>query len=98
VLVGSTEETGRPLPLADESIRQTVFVGEDVIGEEVYAPKQDHSRKPDEVQDRIDSMYPDAHRLEMFARRKRDGWDAWGNEIEGIFLAEMIHLGEYVRS
>ena len=70
VLVASNVENGRPLKLYDESICQTVF-----------APKQDHSHKPDEVQERIEQMYPDATRLEMFARRQRDGWDAWGHEV-----------------
>lgn len=73
VLVGSNVKEGRPLPLADESICQTVF-----------APKREHSRKPDEVQERIERMYPTATRLEMFARRRREGWDAWGDEIEDV--------------
>ncbi len=73
VLVASNVETGRPLPLADESVCQTVF-----------APKQEHSRKPDAVQERIELMYPDATKLEMFARRRREGWDAHGNEIEDV--------------
>jgi N6-adenosine-specific RNA methylase IME4 len=69
VLAASRVATGRPMALEDESICQVVL-----------APKQEHSRKPDEVQERIERMYPHAKRLEMFARRKRDGWDAWGNE------------------
>ena len=70
VLAASTVPEGRPLPLASESVVQTIF-----------APKQEHSRKPDEVQERIEQMYPEAKRLEMFARRRRPGWDAWGNEL-----------------
>lgn len=64
VLAASTERKGRPLRLHDESIVQTVF-----------APVQEHSRKPDAVQERIERMYPDAKRLELFARRERPGWD-----------------------
>jgi len=70
VLVASTVKTGRPLPLSSESIRQTIF-----------APKGRHSEKPEAVQDAIELMYPDAAKLEMFARRERPGWDVWGNEI-----------------
>lgn len=70
VLAASRVKKGRPLPLSSESIRQVVL-----------APKREHSRKPDEVQDRIEQMYPDAKRLEIFARYEREGWDAWGNEI-----------------
>lgn len=41
---------------------------------------REHSRKPEYVQDMIDSMYPNATKLELFARRSRPGWDVWGNE------------------
>jgi hypothetical protein len=27
-------------------------------------------------------MYPNLTKLELFARHKRPGWDAWGNQIE----------------
>src|ERR1039458_8431092 len=77
VLVASTNPVGRPLPLSDESICQTVFVEEDI-----YGPKQEHSRNPDEVQERIELMYPDATKLEMFSRPPlRDNCDHWGNEV-----------------
>lgn len=42
--------------------------------------KREHSRKPEYVQDMLDLMYPTAKKIELFARRTRDGWDAWGNE------------------
>lgn len=41
-----------------------------------------HSQKPEEVQDRIEAMLlPDMQKLEMFARRPREGWVVWGNEV-----------------
>lgn len=40
-----------------------------------------HSKKPDCFQTMIE-MVTEAPRLEMFARRKRPGWDVWGNEVE----------------
>jgi N6-adenosine-specific RNA methylase IME4 len=43
----------------------------------VIAPRREHSRKPDEVYGRIESLC-DGPYLEMFARRSRPGWDAWG--------------------
>ena len=43
-------------------------------------PKR-HSQKPDEFYDLIESISP-TPRLELFARRKREGWDCWGNEVE----------------
>lgn len=41
-----------------------------------------HSQKPDEAYKIIERLYPEANRLELFARRCRRGWDSWGNEIE----------------
>ncbi len=49
--------------------------------------KREHSRKPDEIFPIIEACSP-GPRLELFAREKRDGWTAWGNqapEIAAIF-------------
>lgn len=43
-----------------------------------------HSKKPLEIQKRIDTMFPLASKIELFARNSADGWDSWGNEIDGI--------------
>lgn len=40
-----------------------------------------HSKKPDFFQDMIEKV-TQGPRLEMFARRQRDGWDVFGNEVE----------------
>ena len=42
---------------------------------------REHSRKPDCVRDRIVELCGDLPRIELFARQKTDGWDAWGNEV-----------------
>lgn len=39
-----------------------------------------HSEKPEHFQDVIE-MQSEEPRIELFARRKRAGWDAWGNEV-----------------
>lgn len=44
--------------------------------------QREHSRKPESLQDQIDVAWPEARKLEMFARRTRIGWDVWGNETE----------------
>jgi N6-adenosine-specific RNA methylase IME4 len=46
-----------------------------------FFPLQDHSHKPEEVYDVIERVSPPSF-LELFARRRRHGWDAWGNEID----------------
>ena len=40
-----------------------------------------HSEKPETIRRRIEEMFPHQRKLEMFARQKVEGWDAWGNEI-----------------
>ncbi|WP_206671371.1 MT-A70 family methyltransferase [Selenomonas montiformis] len=43
--------------------------------------KREHSRKPDEFVDLIESCSSGPY-LEMFARGDREGWDMWGNQAE----------------
>jgi N6-adenosine-specific RNA methylase IME4 len=45
------------------------------------APRLQHSRKPEQSYELIERAYPDLPRVELFARERRPGWDAWGNEI-----------------
>lgn len=40
-----------------------------------------HSQKPDELYLIIENMYPELAKIELFARKKREGWDCWGNEV-----------------
>ncbi len=70
VLVASNIPKGRPLPISDEGVPHTIL-----------AAKMEHSRKPDEVHRRIERLYPNATKIEMFARRPMEGWDVWGNEV-----------------
>lgn len=39
-----------------------------------------HSQKPDEFYGIIETLYTHGQRLEMFARRPRDGWKGYGNQ------------------
>ena len=47
----------------------------------IVAPRREHSRKPDEVYGRIEALVAGPY-LEMFARQRREGWDAWGQEVD----------------
>ena len=53
--------------------------------------KREHSRKPDEIYDIIESCSP-APYLELFARFRRAGWMQWGNEdVERNTLENVAH-------
>lgn len=55
----------------------------------IISPIEQHSKKPDEARDKILALMGNLPRVELFARQKTPGWDAWGNEIASdITLAE----------
>ena len=44
-------------------------------------PASVHSRKPLAAYEMLEDMFPNASKLELFARDHRKGWDVWGNEV-----------------
>ena len=48
----------------------------------VISPVEHHSKKPDEVREKIVALMGDVPRIELFARQQTPGWDVWGNEVE----------------
>lgn len=46
----------------------------------IVAPKGRHSEKPEEMRKMIEAVSYEPM-IELFARKKTDNWDAWGNEI-----------------
>lgn len=52
----------------------------------MIAHLEQHSKKPDEVRDKIIKLMGDVPRLELFARQKTPGWDVWGNEVESDII------------
>ena len=47
----------------------------------LLSPVEEHSKKPDEIRERIVTLIGDLPRVELFARQTTSGWDVWGNEI-----------------
>ena len=56
---------------ADNTVRQLI-----------EAERTKHSKKPKEARERIEQLFADVNRIELFARENHVGWDAWGNEVE----------------
>lgn len=46
-----------------------------------YEPKRQHSQKPEVAYAWADRHFAHTPRLEMNARKRRPGWQAWGNEV-----------------
>lgn len=61
---------GKGLRRLDKGVREVIF-----------APRREHSRKPDEVAERLERLYGPMRRIELFARERRPGWTAWGDEL-----------------
>ena len=43
--------------------------------------RQEHSKKPDEIRNRIIQLCGDLPKIELFARQRVNGWDCWGNQV-----------------
>lgn len=49
----------------------------------ITAPVGEHSQKPDRFYELIETYFPYLPKIELNARRAREGWDRWGFEAEG---------------
>ncbi len=56
------------------------------ISSVVIAPREEHSKKPDIVREKIVELFGDLPRIELFARQPTPGWDVWGNEVQSDII------------
>ena len=61
---------GKGLQRRDKAVREVIL-----------APRREHSAKPPEAAARLERLYGDVRRVELFARQHRDGWTCWGNQL-----------------
>jgi N6-adenosine-specific RNA methylase IME4 len=63
----------------------------------IVAETLPHSCKPDALHEHVEMCYPNARKLELFARRERAGWTTLGDAIDGrdlrVSLPELAALG-----
>jgi site-specific DNA-methyltransferase (adenine-specific) len=52
------------------------------IRQNIRAKNIQHSRKPDEVRNKIIELCGDLPRIELFARVRDSNWHTWGDELE----------------
>lgn len=71
---------GKPLERKSRKVQQVVM-----------SQIREHSRKPDEVRNRIVELFGDLPRVELFCRHPEDGWDSIGNEIDGRDIREVLN-------
>lgn len=49
------------------------------VRELIDAPRREHSRKPDEIYERVEQLLYGPY-LDLFGRQSRPGWTVWGND------------------
>ncbi|HED3065070.1 TPA: adenine methyltransferase [Kluyvera ascorbata] len=52
------------------------------IKQVIYSPLGEHSQKPWEARHRLELLYGDVSRIELFSRSAAPGWDCWGNQCD----------------
>ncbi|HNC44922.1 MAG TPA: MT-A70 family methyltransferase [Acidobacteriota bacterium] len=81
-LFGKRGKTLRP---ATDQVSQIVYPddqkSDSTSSPAILSERREHSRKPDEVYEAIETMYPNLPKLELFARNPRHGWKQWGNQV-----------------
>lgn len=60
------------------------------ISQVILSPVQTHSQEPTIVRDKIVQLMGDLPRIELFARKKVNGWDCLGYDIDGKDIRESI--------
>lgn len=56
----------------------------------IQRPISKHSKKPNEIRNRIVELCGDVSRIELFARERFEGWDVWGDEITSNIKLQKI--------
>ena len=62
-------------------VRGKPWVVSNYVSQVIISPRREHSRKPDEVRDRIVQLCGGVPKIELFAREVAPGWVAWGDEV-----------------
>jgi N6-adenosine-specific RNA methylase IME4 len=47
----------------------------------IQSKPQGHSQKPEEFFELIEPIFDNYNKIELFARKPRNGWDSFGNQI-----------------
>ena len=51
------------------------------VSQLIFSPLRRHSQKPPEARVKIKRLLGDLPAVELFARERVEGWDAWGDEV-----------------
>lgn len=71
---------GRP-KVASRSVRNLILAPQNVP-DAIEAVRREHSRKPVQMREMIETLVPSARRCELFGREPWAGADVWGNQAD----------------
>lgn len=57
----------------------------------VMSPRQEHSRKPECIHKRIEELFGNVPRCELFSRKSVVGWDCYGMDIDNVDIKEILN-------
>ena len=67
--------------LGTKGKKATSLIQSHKIRSYIESPRENHSKKPDSIRNRISDLVGGVTKIELFARQESIGWDAWGNEV-----------------
>lgn len=70
-------KSGQPIP----DPKAKMVVHSHSVSSAVNCQRGRHSAKPKIIRQRIEQLFGDVSRIELFAREKNEGWAVWGNEV-----------------
>jgi N6-adenosine-specific RNA methylase IME4 len=85
---------GKP-KVQGKDVSQLVIELQGDDAEVLEAPVCKHSAKPDEAAEKIVRLMGDVPRIELFARKPREGWDATGLELDGMTIQQLLARGRH---
>lgn len=59
---------------------EKLSVASNSVSQLLFSPRRKHSQKPPEIYEKIETLFGDVKRAELFAREQVEGWDAVGFE------------------
>lgn len=81
---------GKPYANLQNKSQRSLIVDEDLPPDFELALNEMYSKKPQNLHNSFNLMFPDAKKLELFARRHTEGWTCTGNELDGLDVRESL--------
>lgn len=61
------------------------------VSSAINSIREKHSKKPDEIRNRIVELFGDVSKIELFARNKYEGWDSIGYDIDNTDIITWLN-------